>query len=598
MLTFSNMNGVFSFYSKQVEHYSSELEKLKKQQVNLGFLRLITFLAVAVCSYFFITKGGILFLAAGIFLLSLFLFLVKKYVDKSRKKAITEKLVYINKNEAAILNGNPNQFDDGSQYTSNEKYYTDLDVFGKYSVYHLLNRTATTAGSDTLAAYLKNSLTSKEEIIKIQQAVNELKTQTGILQQLTANALLFSYEKNDLDKINEWLLQKEMLLTNNWYKTARWILPFISIAALTYWIATGNYFPFLLSALINWLHIGRLAKYTAAQHQLTGKKQELLNQYASILKNINTINACESSLIKDLRHISSGASVAINQLSTITNFFDQRLNMLVQLFFNTVLLYDIQCLWQLEKWKLTNKEKFPGWIKTVGEAEYLTSLATFAFNNPSFCIPSVADGVPFIQASGLSHPLINEKERIKNDFNIGKEDKLQLITGSNMSGKTTFLRSVGVNVLLAQCGAPVCADQFAFTPVQLLSSIRVSDSLQEHTSYFMAELKKLHWMVEALQTGKPSLVLIDEILRGTNSDDKTHGSDQFIKKILPFNSITLFATHDLSLGSLEQTYPGLLSNYCFESTIQNGELSFDYRLRKGIAQNKNASFLMEKMGII
>ena len=167
-----------------------------------------------------------------------------------------------------------------------------------------------------------------------------------------------------------------------------------------------------------------------------------------------------------------------------------------------------------------------------------------------------------------------------------------------MSGKSTFLRTVGVNLLLAQCGAPVCASAFEFTPMSLLSSIRISDSLQENTSYFMAELKRLEQIVVQLQNGSPALVLIDEILRGTNSEDKTHGSEQFIRKLLKYNCLALFATHDLNLSKLEDEMPNLISNYCFESVIRDNELYFDYTLQKGVAKNKNASFLMEKMGII
>lgn len=164
--------------------------------------------------------------------------------------------------------------------------------------------------------------------------------------------------------------------------------------------------------------------------------------------------------------------------------------------------------------------------------------------------------------------------------------------------KTTFLRTLGINLILAQCGAPVCALNFVFTPMKILTSIRVNDSLQEHTSYFMAELKRLQLIIQQLQQGIPALVLIDEILRGTNSEDKTHGSEQFILQLIRYNCITLFATHDLTLASLENDHKGVISNCCFESIIQNNTLYFDYKLQHGVAKNKNASFLMKQMGII
>jgi DNA mismatch repair ATPase MutS len=247
---------------------------------------------------------------------------------------------------------------------------------------------------------------------------------------------------------------------------------------------------------------------------------------------------------------------------------------------------------------MKNKHFFDQWIECVGTIETLNSLACFAYNNPEFCKPVVLQDGLIIQANGLAHPLIPASTRIANDIFLGNNNKLALITGSNMSGKTTFLRTAGINLLLAQCGAPVCSKSFSFTPMYILTAIRITDSLQHHTSYFMGELKRLQNIIQYLQKGKPALVLIDEILRGTNTDDKSHGSEEFIKKIISFNCLVLFATHDLSLSKLEQDFPGKVVNYCFESSIKNDELYFDYTLRPGIAKNKNASFLMQKMDII
>ena len=592
------MNELLEFYRQQINQHQSTLKSLKRKLVNAGFLRLAVFVLAAISFYYYFKTDETWSILISSALIVLFLFLVKKYQDIKEEKELTLQLLFINQNETGIINGETNRFDNGNKYADNEKYLLDLDVFGPQSVYHLLNRTTTGIGSEKLAARLKQSFSDKETIENYQQAVLELKLQTLQRQVLTAKGLLHNNDDKDLEQINNWLTEKEQLINNKWYGVMRWVLPAINITTIFYWLYTGNYLPFIISAVINWTHIGIYTKHTNRQHQLMGKKQELLNQYAAIIQEFSKFSLHHSELLKELQTISFNASSEIKILSRISNFFDQRLNLLVTIFLNTILLYDIQCLLQLEKWKCHNKQKFPAWLDALSEMEFLNSLACFAYNNPFYCIPVIKKGKPSIEATGLSHPLINAEERISNDFAIGMDDKLQLVTGSNMSGKTTFLRSAGVNILLAQCGAPVCANSFVFTPVQLLSSIRVSDSLQEHTSYFMAELKKLHYIIEELLTGKPSLVLIDEILRGTNSDDKSHGSEQFICKLLPTNSLTLFATHDLSLGVMEKEFPGKISNYCFESVIQDGELSFDYKLRRGIAQNKNASFLMEKMGII
>jgi DNA mismatch repair ATPase MutS len=311
------------------------------------------------------------------------------------------------------------------------------------------------------------------------------------------------------------------------------------------------------------------------------------------------VESGDSIVLKKEKATAEEANKAIQQLSKLAGLFDQRLNLLVNFFLNSFLLYDIRCMYALDKWKTVNKEKFNHWIDGVGTIETLNSLSGFTFNNPDFSWPELQTEKMIISATALAHPLIPAQERVANDFTIGNEEQLMLVTGSNMSGKTTFLRSVGVNLLLAQCGAPVCASRFLLTPMNILSSIRVSDSLQEHTSYFMAELKQLQQIIRFLQTASsPSLILIDEILRGTNSEDKTHGSDQFIRKLLQYRCLTLFATHDLTLSVLEQELPGKLSNYCFESIIRDGELIFDYTLQRGVAKNKNASFLMKKMEII
>ncbi|MES1159380.1 MAG: hypothetical protein ABUM51_01350 [Bacteroidota bacterium] len=361
------------------------------------------------------------------------------------------------------------------------------------------------------------------------------------------------------------------------------------------------------------------------QHALLSKKNAILEQYALTLRLFNAMDNGKVPLLEQLQAQTCEADRAIRKLARLSSYFDQQLNAVVSFLLNNLFAYNLHGLITLEKWKASNRTSFPQWIDAVGNIECLNSLASFAFNNPGYAYPvthdpaardfqspagSTASGhaqsspvTPasvdlHLSATGLAHPLIPAGERVPNDVTIGSLERLMLVTGSNMSGKTTFLRTIGVNLLLAQCGAPVGATSFSFTPMQILTSLRISDSLQEQTSYFMAELKKLQRIIHQLQSGQPALVLIDEILRGTNSEDKTYGSEQFIRKLLTYSCLSLFATHDLSLGQLEDEKPGLISNYCFESIIEDGELHFNYQLQRGIARNRNASFLMKKMEII
>lgn len=587
-----------SYYTQQTTGYSKDLEAIQQRIFWISIMRLIAFVSAAISLYGFFRYGGILIGALAILLVISFALLVKWSFRMSDKKALLQKLIFINSNEVNLLNGLPNSFYNGETFLSDESFGNDIDIFGDQSLFHLLNRTTTSHGTDNLASMLKAPMSAKQDIEERQQAVQTLSQQTATRHLLTAHGLLNDEKEGNLHQVDTWLYTRNELHQSGWVKIMKWIVPVFNIASLLYYWSTDNYFPLAAGVATSWICIAIYSKYIVKQHSLLGKKQAILDQYGSILKIFASVQSGSSNVLNRLQSNSAHAYSSIRQLSQLSSFLDQRINMVVNIFLNSLLMYDLQCLYALENWKIRNKNSFNEWIRCVGDIEAINSLATFAFNNAGFCTPVVQDGSLVIEAIGLSHPLIPDPERIANDIELGKTCKLALITGSNMSGKTTFLRTVGINLLLAQCGAPVCASAFVFTPMQLLTAIRISDSLQHHTSYFMAELKRLQMIIRHLETGKPGLVLVDEILRGTNSDDKSHGSEEFIKKIISYNCLALFATHDLSLSTMEKHYSGIIGNYCFESVIANEELSFDYKLRPGVAKNKNASFLMKKMEII
>lgn len=588
-----------AFYEEKINQYSTELEKIKDRSLLVSIARLCSFMALAWSVWQWIQEGGITYKIFTAGFLVLFILFIRIALTLSDKKKLLEKLLFLNRNEQGILKYQPNQFDNGSAFTSNDNYAGDLDIFGANSLYHLLNRATTQHGTKALAGLLQQSLLKKETIEQQQEAVRTLNTQKELRQLITAHGLLHEEKEGNLHDVTSWLRWPPILHGKKGPNTLRLLLPTFNIGSIIFYLFTGNYLPLLAGYFIGWCVIGAFAKQINRQHAMLGKKQSILDQYAAILKLFSSIDKGNSTLLQREQTTAAEAHQAIKKLSRLSGLFDQRINMLVLIFLNGFFLYDLQCMWALENWKATNKDRFDKWIDCVGAIETLNSLATFAFNNPAYHWPAVhASGVS-IAGKGLAHPLIPAKDCVANDFTIGIQERLALVTGSNMSGKTTFLRTVGVNLLLAQCGAPVCAAGFSFTPMNILSSIRVSDSLQEHTSYFMAELKRLKQIIRHIQEHEaPALVLIDEILRGTNSEDKTHGSEMFIKKLLQYNCITMFATHDLSLSVLEKELPGQLSNYCFESIIRDGELIFDYTLQRGVAKNRNASFLMQKMEII
>lgn len=587
-----------SYYSGQIAIHSEKLQTLRQRIFSVAILRLVTFVAAGICIYWYVQSSSTSVVVSALLFIIFFIVLLRWNFRLNAQKALLQKLLYVNTNELNVVNDKPNSFDSGQQFLTDESYLNDIDVFGHQSLFHVLNRTTTSHGEQELANLLQHPLLQKQDIESRQEAVYILSQQTGVRQLILAHGLLHSEKEGNLHQIGDWLETPARLHNAGWLRIVCWVLPPINIIALLFYWSSDNYIPLGLSVIISWFFVGMFVKYTSSQHTLLGKKQAILEQYASILKIFSGIDAGSSSLLQQLRTSSTQAFASIQELSRLSGLLDQRMNMVVNIFLNSFLLYDLQCLFALEKWKIKNRPFFHQWINCVGSIETLNSLAGFAYNNPDFSKPVVLEHGLSINAAGLAHPLIPARERIANDVELSQKKKLAIITGSNMSGKTTFLRTVGVNLLLAQCGAPVCATSFSFTPMYLLTAIRISDSLQQHTSYFMAELKRLQNIIHYLASGRPALVMVDEILRGTNSDDKTHGSEKFIKKIISFNCVTLFATHDLSLSTLERTFPEAVVNYCFESTIQNEELYFDYKLRPGIAKNRNASFLMQKMEII
>jgi DNA mismatch repair ATPase MutS len=253
-------------------------------------------------------------------------------------------------------------------------------------------------------------------------------------------------------------------------------------------------------------------------------------------------------------------------------------------------------LYNLEKWKRKQGAQVEDWLKLLGEMEALNSLANLAYNNPSFCKPELSK-TPTLIADDLGHPLIRDEKRVNNSISFDGQ-QFVILTGSNMSGKSTFLRTVGINLVLARTGSMVCARNFVFYPFDVYVSMRITDSLQDSESFFYAELKRLQTIIQHLEQGQPTFILLDEILRGTNSNDKRNGTIGLIRKLAGMRAFGIIATHDVIVAELIREYPEYIANNCFEAEIKNDELLFDYRLKQGVCTKLSASFLMKKMGVI
>jgi DNA mismatch repair ATPase MutS len=270
--------------------------------------------------------------------------------------------------------------------------------------------------------------------------------------------------------------------------------------------------------------------------------------------------------------------------------------MFVGALLNGLFLWDISCVLRLSRWRDAVKDDLPYWIDQIGKVDGLISLANHAYNNPDYAYPVISGSVPVFRAENLGHPLLDRKKRVTNDLSM-KRGQVIIITGANMAGKSTFLRSVAVNIVLARTGAPVCATVMEMMPHSLFTSMRTTDSLSHNESYFYAELQRLKLLKDRLETGDEIFFVLDEILKGTNSNDKSLGSKLFLKKLIGLGASGLIATHDTSLGEMEKDYPGTVVNKCFEIDIDGDEIYFDYRLRDGITHRMNAALLMRQMGI-
>jgi hypothetical protein len=611
------------YYQQKIAAGNIDIRRIQNKLNGMALLRLASF--AVICTFIYLLSVRFSFLWLGLLFagVAAFIICINIYYRWKDDRRLQEKLLFVNTNELGLLGGSQNGFPDGAAFLSSDNYLDDLDVFGRGSLFHLLNRTTTLKGRNALAGRLSGTLTDPAAIRMEQAAIRVLAGQAGIRQLMTAHGLLNEGKEEDIDpgNIGHWLKTPPVLYGYTLRLIGIYLLIAFNIFSIGFWIDRNNYTFALAGAFISRILLAAYGKYVAMQHQQIDHKRALLDQYAGILAAFHTVDPQDSSLLAELRDRTANARGAFRRLAGISNFFDFRTNGLVNVWLNTFLLFDVHAVIRLERWKAASRSEFAGWLEAIATIERLNSLATFAYNHPDYSYPLPVDGAPgtgagrtragvtaaagapaigtptlFIGATAVAHPLIPASRRVANDCTVGRDEKLVLVTGSNMSGKTTFLRTLGVNLLMAQCGLPVCASAFTFTPMHLLTSLRIDDSLLDQTSYFMAELKKLQRIVHRLQTGEPALVLIDEILRGTNSEDKTFGSEQFIKKLLQYNCLSLFATHDLTLGSLEQQ--GRITNYCFESVIENDELHFNYRLQRGVARNRNASFLMKKMDII
>jgi predicted DNA-binding protein YlxM (UPF0122 family) len=411
--------------------------------------------------------------------------------------------------------------------------------------------------------------------------------------------MTYKEKKDDHKRMLEWV-QELPLFKHRIFTLLLFIIPVLTILMICF-LSVGmiNFNIFLLYLVIPWGISGSFAFKVNKRHNMVSRTSKMLVKYAMLLSAIEE-KKFNSSKLSTLQHkIKSNQSSAgknIKQLSAILTALDNRLNFVSWALFNGLLLWDILQMKRLENWQKKHRDDMKNWFDVIAEIDASISFSNYQYNNQNTIFPGFHSNNFHLSAKNMGHPLINPSVRVNNDIMINDGEFL-VITGANMAGKSTFLRTIVVNMILGMCGAPVCADEFNFNPVNIFTSIRTNDSLYKNESYFYSELKRLKRIIDELKTGKKLFVVLDEILKGTNSKDKHAGSEALLKQFITLKTSGIVATHDVALGKLEESFPKNIKNKCFEVDINGSQLSFDYKLRGGVSKNMNATILMREMGI-
>lgn len=582
-----------AYYTNRIESCQVEYVRAKKRYQLIGTFRLFSFLLAFNSLYFF--WGSTLAFIGFVIFFVLFLVLVNLSVNAKYLRDKWKKLIEINQEEINVLNGDWLHFDEGNEYrNAKHAFALDMDLFGKKSIYQLFNRTVSRKGSNLLAKQLMYGV---DNHALANEAIETFSSEMDWCQTFLAEGLVF--DKEELDRSFEKITNIESRELKE-APIMRFLVPILSITAtvlVSFDLISVTVFSFYIAFILgligkNFSKVNVItSKVTNYSSQVKMQERQLVLYQKLKLKpgllqvNQEALFTSEQNLLDSLR-----------QLEKIQNRMDFRMNLLVGTVLNFYLAWDYHVIHQWNQWKVQNESKLGKWEEQLAQLEVWISGAVYRFNFPETCYAHFSER-DYINISKLGHPFVLANKRVCNDVELTEENHFLIITGPNMAGKSTYLRSLGLAFIAANAGFPILAERCEIPKMSLYSSMRTTDDLTVESSYFHAELTRLRFIMDAIEKGEKVFIILDEILKGTNSKDKEIGSAKFLEKLKTLNAKGVIATHDLSLCELANNNLAY-KNWYFDSTIVNDELSFDYKIRPGICQNMNASFLLKKMKLV
>ncbi len=595
---------IIESYNNRVDQAKIDIEVYQGLSHRYSMIRLAVFILAIPLLYFIIKTNIIVF---GLFLIGIIILFVWAVIKQQKfDKLLSEKqaLKDINENEIESINKHQNLYYNGEEYDiPNHHYTSDLDIFGAHSIFGLINRCRTYYGNKILKTIFLEKPT-KSDLLEKQEAIAELEKETEYRQEIAVK--LFSLEGlenyNVAESINR---QMEMDLSFGEGKILtiyRKLLPLIWVGIIILYFINYGVANTLASFLFigNILLVGNFTKRISEVQGRLSNTSNSLRKYIDVLKSLFN-KKWNSTLLRSHAEEFENSSTelplkSLSDLSSIINQLDYRLNLLVAIVGNGLLLWDLSVIYKLAKWKRSNTGKIEKIFKHIGFMEAMSSLATYAYNHPTYTYPQISENYMRIEANALEHPLIPKSQNVENDFILNKQDKVVIITGSNMSGKSTLLRTIGLNMILGYTGTKVAASNLSIPIVSIVTYMRIKDALEENVSTFKAELNRISMILSVLKDKDDAFILIDEMLRGTNSKDKLNGSIGITKKLLESEAYAMIATHDIKLAEMGNE-ENRIANYYFDIDYKDGDLVFDYKVKSGICENFNASFLLGQLGI-